>query len=98
VFPEFENGGTHVNVSGIALTKAAPNKSDALALMEWLVSPTAQSIYAELNHEFPVLAGAQRSELVASWGEFSVDNLSLTELAKLRPAALKMMEEVNYDG
>jgi len=98
VFPEFENGGTHVNVSGIALTKAAPNKSDALALMEWLVSPTAQAIYAELNHEFPVLAGAQRSELVASWGEFSVDNLSLTELAKLRPAALKMMEEVNYDG
>lgn len=98
VFPTFEGGGTHVNVSGIAMTKAAPNKDAALKLMEFLVSDEAQKIYAETNHEFPLKPGVERSDLVKSWGEFTPDNLSLTEVAKLRPAALKLMEEVDFDG
>lgn len=98
VFPTFENGGTHLNVSGIALTRAAPNRDDAVQLMEWLVSPQAQAIYAEINHEFPVLPGAARSDLVNSWGEFTADTVDLTELAGHRAAALRIMEEVNFDG
>lgn len=98
IFPTFENGGTHLNVSGIAMTKSAPNKDAALKLMEFLVSPEAQAIYAEKNTEYPVLAGAKRSELVESWGEFTPDSVDLTELAKLRPAALRIMEEVGYDN
>ena len=98
VFPTFATGGTHVNVSGIGLTNAAPNKDAAIKLMEWLVSPAAQAIYAETNYEFPVLAGAKKSGLVASWGEFTPDTLDLTTLAKLRPSALKIMEEVGYDN
>ena len=98
VFPTFENGGTHLNVTGVGLTRSAPNKDEAIKLMEWLVSPTAQAIYAETNHEYPVLDGAEKSDLVASWGDFKADTLNLTELARLRPAALKMMEEVGYDN
>ena len=98
IFPTFENGGTHLNVSGIAMTKSAPNKDAALKLMEFLVSPEAQAIYAEKNTEYPVLAGAKRSALVESWGEFTPDSVDLTELAKLRPAALRIMEEVGYDN
>lgn len=98
VFPKFENGGTHLNVSGIALTKSAPNKDAAVKFMEWLVSPEAQAIYAEVNTEYPVLAGAKQSELVASWGPFEADKVDLTELAKLRPTALKLMEEVGFDN
>jgi iron(III) transport system substrate-binding protein len=99
VFPTFEKtGGTHLNVTGVALTKSAPNKDEALKLMEWMVSPAAQAIYAETNHEYPVLAGAKQSDLVASWGEFTPDTLDLTDLAKLRPVALRLMEEVGYDN
>lgn len=98
VFPKFADGGTHVNVSGVALTKSAPNKAAALKFMAFLVSDAAQKIYAETNHEFPVKAGVERSELVKSWGEFTPDSLSLTEIAKLRPEALKLIEEVNFDG
>lgn len=97
-FPVFEDGGTHMNVSGIALTQAAPNKAEAIQLMEFLVSPEAQAIYAEQNHEYPVLAGAELSELVASWGEITPDTVDLTELAGHRAAALRIMEEVNFDG
>ena len=98
IFPTFENGGTHVNVSGVAMTKAAPNRDEALQLMEFLVSPTAQGIYADLNYEYPVLEGAPLSDLVASWGTFTPDDVNLGDLAGHRPAALRIMEEVNFDG
>ncbi|MDP3339801.1 Fe(3+) ABC transporter substrate-binding protein [Frigidibacter sp.] len=98
VFPTFADGGTHLNISGVAMTKSAPNKDAALQLMEYLASDAAQEIYAETNNEFPVKPGVARSELVASWGEFTPDTLSLIEIAKLRPAALKLIEEVNFDG
>ncbi|MDF2139924.1 Fe(3+) ABC transporter substrate-binding protein [Paenirhodobacter sp. CAU 1674] len=98
VFPVFEGGGTHMNISGAAMTAAAPNHENALKLMEFLASDEAQKIYAETNHEFPVKPGVPSSALVTSWGPFTPDTLSLTEVAALRPAALKLIEEVNFDG
>ena len=98
VFPTFENGGTHVNVSGVAMTKAAPNKEAALKLVEFLVSDEAQKIYAETNYEFPVSDDVERSDLVKSWGQFTPDSLSLSEISDLRPKALDLIEEVNFDG
>ncbi|MGR3321072.1 MAG: Fe(3+) ABC transporter substrate-binding protein, partial [Pseudooceanicola sp.] len=64
VFPTFEDGGAHVNISGVAMTKAAPNRENALKLMEFLVSPEAQEIYAEANHEYPIAPGSEPSDLV----------------------------------
>lgn len=98
VFPTFENGGTHVNVSGVALTKAAPNKDEAIQLMEFLVSPTAQAIYAETNFEYPVLDGAGVSDMVAAWGSFEADAIGLDDVAAHRADALRLIEEVNFDG
>ncbi|WP_022703835.1 Fe(3+) ABC transporter substrate-binding protein [Pseudorhodobacter ferrugineus] len=97
-FPVFEGDGTHLNVSGVAMTKSAPNKDAALKFMEWLSSDVAQKIYAETNYEFPVKLGVARSELVQSWGDFTADSLDLTAVAKARPAALRIMEEINFDG
>ena len=98
IFPTFESGGTHVNVSGMAMTRAAPNHDEALLLMEFLVSPKAQEIYAEVNHEYPVLEGAKLSDLVAGWGTLVADPTDLTEIAGYRAAALRIMEEINFDG
>ncbi|EAQ06480.1 Fe(3+) ABC transporter substrate-binding protein [Yoonia vestfoldensis] len=98
IFPTFQDGGTHVNVSGVAMTQSAPNRDEAVQLMEFLVSPDAQAIYAETNHEYPVLAGAARSELVSSWGEFTPDTVDLNALAANRPVSVRITEEVNFDG
>jgi iron(III) transport system substrate-binding protein len=98
VFPTFADGGTHLNISGVAMTKAAPNKENALKFMEWLSGDTAQQIYAETNHEYPVKSGVARSALVSSWGEFTPDATPLAEIAAKRAAALKIMETVNFDG
>lgn len=97
-FPTFENGGTHLNVSGVAMTAAAPNRDNALKLVEFLVGDEAQRIYAETNHEFPVKEGVALSELVASWGAFEADELGLSEISDLRPRALDLIEQVNFDG
>ena len=98
VFPTFESGGTHLNISGVAMTKSAPNKENALKFMEWLSGDHAQKIYAETNYEFPVKAGVERSELVKSWGEFTPDTTPLANIAAARAAALKIMETVDFDG
>ena len=98
VFPTFEDGGTHLNISGVAMTKSAPNKENALKFMEWLTSDEAQKIYAETNYEFPVKPGVERSALVKSWGEFTADTTPLADIAKARAAALKIMETVDFDG
>jgi len=97
VFPTFEGGGTHVNLSGVAMTRAAPNKDAAIKLMEWLSSGNAQEIYAKSNGEYPLKPGTKPSALVASWGKFTADDKPLIEIAKLRPASLKLTEQVNFD-
>lgn len=98
VFPTFENAGTHVNISGVAMTKSAPNKENALKMMEFLTSPVAQEIYAEANFEYPIAPGTEADDLVKSWGGFTADDVNLMELAKLRSAALKLVETVDFDN
>ena len=98
VFPVFENGGTHVNISGIALAKHSPNKENAVKLMEFLSSPEAQKIYAFANFEYPIAPNAEPAELVKNWGTFRPDDVNLMDLAKLRSTALKLTEIVDYDG
>ncbi|MEC6908447.1 Fe(3+) ABC transporter substrate-binding protein [Photobacterium piscicola] len=96
-FPGQQGNGTHVNVSGMAMAKYAPNKDNALKLMEFLTATTAQQMYAEVNYEYPVKAGVKRSELVASWGEFKADDVSLDQVAQYHKAAIKMLDEVKFD-
>lgn len=98
IFPTFENAGTHVNISGVAMTKSAPNKENALKMMEFLTSPEAQEIYAKANYEYPIAPGTEADALVASWGSFTADDTNLMDLAAQRPAALKLTESVDFDG
>ena len=97
-FPTFADAGTHVNVSGMALTKSAPNRDDAIRLMAFLASPKAQEIYAADNFEYPIAPGTQADPLVQSWGSFEADTVNLTTIAKLRAEALRLTELADFDG
>ncbi|MEM7270887.1 MAG: Fe(3+) ABC transporter substrate-binding protein [Pseudomonadota bacterium] len=98
VFPTFENGGTHMNISGVAMTKSAPNKDNALKLMEWLSSDKAQNMYANVNGEYPVKPGVDPSDVVKSFGSFTPDETPLVEIGNARKDAVKIMETINFDG
>ena len=97
-FPVFEGAGTHVNVSGMAMTKFAPNRAEALALMAYLAAPAAQEIYASDNYEYPIAPGTQADPLVQSWGSFEADPVNLSTIAKLRSEALRLTELADFDG
>ncbi|ANU37397.1 Fe(3+) ABC transporter substrate-binding protein [Vibrio scophthalmi] len=96
-FPNQETTGTHVNISGMAMAKYAPNKENAQKLMEFLAGDVAQNMYAEVNYEYPVKPGVKPSELVASWGEFKADPISLDKIADHHEAAIKLLDEVKFD-
>jgi iron(III) transport system substrate-binding protein len=96
VFPNQENRGTHVNISGVSMTKSAPNKANALKLMEFL-SGAGQTLYAEQNFEYPVNPTVEWLPEVKSWGEFKSDTLSLAEVAELRKEAIMMVDRVGYN-
>lgn len=96
-FPNQGDRGTHVNISGMALAKHAPNEDNAYQLMRFLTEETAQSMYAEVNYEYPLNPEVSPSETVASWGEFKADDVSLAEVASLRRRAMELVNEVGFN-
>ncbi len=97
LFPDSDGRGTHVNISGMAMAKNAPNRDNALKLMEFLASAKAQEIYAEQVYEYPLKDGTEASEIVRSFGTINPDTLPLTEIAKNRKAASRLVDKVGFD-
>ena len=97
VLPTFAGGGTQVNISGAALARHSPNRAAAQRFLEYLVSDDAQKIYAEMNFEHPVKAGAPIHPIIAALGTLHVDPLPLTEIARHRAVASKLVDKVGFD-
>ena len=97
VFPNQDGRGMSMNISGMSLIKNAPNQDNAVKLMEFLTGDVAQEIYAEVNYEYPVKVGVKWADNVKSWGTFKADELPLSEIARLSPDAVKMVDQVGYN-
>jgi len=97
-FPNQENRGTHINISGIGVAKHAPNKANAIQFIEYLVSEGVQKTFAEANFEYPINPNIKTdSDLLLSWGAFKEDNLSLVKLGELNKEAVILFDEVAWD-
>ena len=96
-FPNQTNVGSHLNISGMAMAKYAPNKENARKLMEYLSGEKAQSIYAKDNMEYPVNPNVAVSDTVAAWGEFKADALPIAQIAANRTKAQRLLDEVKFD-
>jgi len=97
LFPNTQDRGTHVNISGAVLAKYAPHKDNALKLLEFLASDKGQEMYADVNNEYPVKDGVPWSPLVESWGDFKPDAISFNEIASLRKKASELVDKVGFD-
>ena len=95
-FPNQNDRGTHINISGAGVAKYSKNKENAVKLLEFLVSPKAQGMFAEANYEYPVNKNVKPSALLESWGTFREDTLDLEELGKNNAKAVKIFNEVNW--
>ena len=98
IYPNQESYGTHMNVSGMALTKSAPHRENAIKLMVYLSDELAQQMYAERNFEYPVKQGVPWPELLRSFGSYKADDLALAEIARHRKAASMLADKVGYDN
>ena len=96
-FPDQKGKGSHINVSGMVLTKYSPNKESAIQLMEFLASDKAQSTYAKVNYEYPISNNVEPDEIVASWGSFKEDDLPVYKLAENYSMAQRLLDEVHFD-
>jgi iron(III) transport system substrate-binding protein len=96
VFPNQSNRGTHVNISGGAVTRHAPNKEVAVKFLEYLVSSQAQRYFAEGNSEFPVVSGVELSPELKSLGSFKEDQLNARVFAQNNAEALKIMDRAGW--
>lgn len=93
-----KSNGTHINISGAAVAKYAPNKTQAVQLLEFLVSPKAQQIYAQSNYEYPVRKGVSVDPIIAqSIGSITPDTTPLMEIVRSRQKASLLIDKVGFD-
>lgn len=95
-FPNQEGRGTHINVSGAGLVKYAPNKENAIQLLEFLLSAPAQERYAEANYEYPVNEQVKPAAQLQEWGTFKEDSLPLSNLGKFNREAVMIFNRVGW--
>ncbi|HEY9101543.1 Fe(3+) ABC transporter substrate-binding protein [Chitinimonas sp.] len=91
-----QSSGTHVNISGVGVTRYAKNEKGALRLMEWLSSEKAQNLYADQNMEFPVNPKVKPDARVAAWGDFKHDYVNVAKAGELQATAVKLMDRAGY--
>ena len=88
--------GSHINISGFAMTKNAPNKQNSIKLLEYLTSVEAQETYVNNSYEYPANPLVMPSEIVQSWGEFKIDELDLNKLGTYRNEAIKVFDKTGW--
>ena len=98
IFPDVQDRGTHVNVSGMVMAKHAPNRDNALKLMEFLASAEAQRLYAEVNFEYPVRSDVAPSARVEEWGTLKADPMPLETIAAYRKRASEIVDEIGFNN
>lgn len=96
-FPNQKSTGTHINVSGAGITASSKNRAEAQKFIEFLSSPEAQSVFAEVNFEYPVNPKVKPSKLLASWGKFKEDNIELSKLGENNAKAVKIFNESGWN-
>ena len=63
-FPNQQDRGTHMNISGAGMLKHAPNKDNAVKLVEFLLTIEAQNHIVNNTFEYPMIAGVSPNDLV----------------------------------
>jgi len=91
-----EERGAHINISGGGVAKYSKNKSEAVALLEFLSKAQSQKMYGEINFEYPVNPSVETTEELKSWGSFKSDSLPIISIAQKAYEAQKIIDRVGW--
>ncbi len=96
-FPNQQDRGAHMNVSGAGVIKYARNRDNSVRLLEFLARDKSQNWYAQANHEYPVVEGVAVSDTVAAWGfPFKSDALNITVLGLHNADAVRTFDRAGW--
>lgn len=95
-FPNQQDRGAHVNISGMGMVKGSRHKENAIRLMEFMLSQESQKYLTDQNHEYPVVDGVEWSNLLKSWGTFKADVQGVSKLGKFQGDAVKIFNQVGW--
>ena len=95
-WPDQSGAGAHLNVSAAAVTANAPNRAEAVQLLEWLATK-GQKTFSDANNEFPADPNVEPGEIIAGFGEFTADTKSVRELGRLNAQAVTLLSEAKYE-
>lgn len=95
-WPNQESTGVHVNVSGAGVTRYSKNKQAAIKLLEFLSTKKAQSLFADINMEYPANPAVEPDPIVSSWGPFKQNLMNIAAAGELQKSAVKLMDRVGY--
>ena len=95
-FPNQNNRGAHINVSGGGILKHSPNRENAEKFLEFLLSEEAQVHIVNNTFEYPVLESVKPHPIIESFGDFKMDKTSIADFGKYNPEAVKLMDRVSW--
>ena len=95
-FPNQDNRGTHVNISGGGILKYSPNKKNAEMFLEFLLSEEAQTHIVNNSFEYPVINTIAPHPIIAKFGDFKMDKTSVADFGTYNPEAVKLMDRAGW--
>lgn len=95
-WPNQNDGGVHVNISGAGITRHGRNEQAAIKLLEFLSSDKAQNLFADVNMEYPANPRIAADSFVAAWGGFKQNPMNLVKAGELQTTAVKLMDRAGY--
>jgi len=97
IFPNQDNRGAHINISGAGILKNAPNKDNANSFIEFLISKRVQKYMIDKSYEYSVLNDVAPSSEIAGFGtNFKEDQTSVRSFGELNPDAVKLMDRSGW--
>ncbi len=97
VFPNQNDIGAHMNISGGGVAANAPNRENAIAFLEYLASDQAQEYFSAGNDEYPAVPGVALSPSVAALGIFRPDTIELSAIAEHIDEAVQVLNESDWE-
>jgi iron(III) transport system substrate-binding protein len=91
-FPNSNDRGTHINISGVGILKNSPNPKNAITLIEFLLTKEAQTHIVNNTFEYPIIEGVEPNQLIQDMGNFKQDlNTNVNQYGLYLSEALKIM-------